>query len=133
MTPHALFTRNVHGVTLTIEVNPLTHAATGHSTTNGVTTETKYATVLRFDKGISPFWSYESGIGSGPIWNERGGSSYAATPGDKSYITLLRMAVAQLTGGGMGFMGAGKPRLGFHSKYKARKRAERAMMLALVS
>jgi hypothetical protein len=124
-TPHALFTRDRHGVTLTIEINPLTFPSTGYYSVNGVRTETKRADVLTISKGIDPFWSYQSGFG-GPIWNERNRSGYATTPGDKSYITLLRIAVAQLTSGGFGFIyGMHKPKLGFHSKYKTRKRAEK--------
>jgi hypothetical protein len=106
--PHALFTRVRHGVSITIEINSLTH---GHN-------------VLEFRNGMSPFWSYKAGFDKTPVWNNQFRYAYGSTPGELSYITLLRMAVATLTSGGMGFIGVGKPKLGFHSKYKAMKRAK---------
>ena len=123
--PHALFHRDRHGATLTIEINSGRSLGWFRSTANGVVTVTgECHEAIRFHVGPRPFWTYESGILKEPVWNlPQGGSLGFSHPEPQSYIQLLRIAVATITNGGLMIRHWGKPRLGFHSKYHQAKRA----------
>ena len=121
MKPHYIFTRQIHGVTTTIEIN------SGHVSAHRIVDEKRIPILesIRITKGITPFWSYQSGF-DGPIWNDP--YSYVYAGGSESPIQLLRMVVAMLTSGN--HLSTCKPKLGFHSKYKAAKRREQEISRA---
>jgi hypothetical protein len=79
---------------------------------------------LEISHGMSPFWQYETGHSDSPIWDTATTRVWATTDSFPwSYVHTLRMAVAHLTGS---TAYSRKPMLGFHSKYRQRKRAAQA-------
>ena len=117
--PHAFFTRPGHSGHLTIEINS--------RTPSGFAGDKPMFLCLEIRQGMNPFWQYECGAMKSPLWNETIIRRTAATDEHPySYIQLLRMTVSHLTGGN-GLIGGPsftrKPKLGFHSKYRQRKRA----------
>ena len=123
--PHAVFHRDRYGRTVTIEVNSRRYSGTGESRTNGIVTARHvFREGLAITQSMYPFWSYETGFSENPIWIDPTGTRCAwAEEEMPSYIGLLRKAVAVLTSGGLGFIPGGKPKLGFHSSYRAAVRA----------
>lgn len=113
--PHALFHLQRFGFTLTVEINSRKPA--------GSSGGRPMYEVLSISTGPNPFWRYECGFSEKPIWNDPFGHRFLATDADApSYVRLLRMAVCMRTGGSS-LTAFSRPRLGFHAKYHAVKRA----------